>query len=659
MCGIAGVLSFDHTPGVDLGRRMVSRLAHRGPDGSGIYRDARVLLGHTRLAIVDVAGGAQPMGNDDGTVWVTFNGEIFNHVELRQELVALGHRFRSHSDTEVIVHAWEQWQEDCFSRFNGQWAIAIWERDAERLVLSRDRLGVRPLYLARQRDRVVFASEVKAIFAVPGVPRSLDRVGLAQTMTFWSPVAPRTVFVGIEQLPPGHLVTITREGHHVRPYWRPEFPERGREESQDLQRNADDLRERLVEAVRLRFLRSDVLVGAYLSGGIDSAVIAAVIARYTDVPLQTFSLRFADADFDEGPFQREMAQRLGTEHHEVTVCSDDIGAAFPDVVRHAETPVLRAAPAPMLLLSALVAEHGYKVVVTGEGADEVFAGYDIFREARLREFVARDPSSRLRPEALDLLYPWMARAPGRAPAFAREFFGRNLSLDDPAMSHRPRWDSTASLLGLVTPHPDWPANVTADLVDRMPEEHHHWDRLSRAQWLEMTTLLPGYILASQGDRMLMANSVEGRFPFLDRDVVDLANRLPARHKLLGLDEKHVLKTAFADLLPPSILTRPKQPYRSPDATAFFGGGSPEWVDDVMHPAAVTAAGIFDPGAVGALLAKCRRKQGMGMGNTDNMRALAMLSTQLIHRQFIVEDGASEGDLPLPEPFTLIDHATHR
>lgn len=658
MCGIAGILSFDSTPEIDMVKRMLSRLPHRGPDGSGVYRDDCVVLGQTRLAIIDVAGGAQPMSNEDGSVWVTFNGEIFNHVELRRELVSLGHRFRSQSDTEVIVHAWEQWQEQCFSRFNGQWALAIWERDRQRLILSRDRLGVRPLYLFRDRGRVVFASEVKAIFADPSVPRSFDRVGLAETMTFWSTVAPRTVFAGIEQLPPGHLAVITRQSHHVRPYWRPQFPQRGEEVTQDLEHNADELRERLIEAVRLRFLRSDVPVGAYLSGGIDSAVIATIIARYTDVPLRTFSVRFGDADFDEGIYQREMAERLGTDHHEITVHANDIGAAFPEVVRHAETPVLRAAPTPMLLLSSLVREHGYKVVVTGEGADEVFAGYDIFREARLREFIARDPDSALRAKALDLLYPWMARAPGRAPAFAREFFGRDLSVDDPAMSHRPRWASTASLLALTTPHPDWPADVAGDLVARMPAQHRAWDPLSRAQWLEMTTLLPGYILASQGDRMLMANSVEGRFPFLDRDVVDLANRMPSRHKLLGLDEKHVLKKAFSDLLPEAILARPKQPYRSPDAAAFFGNGSASWVDEVLAPDEVAAAGVFEPAAVAALMTKCRRKGGVGMGNTDNMRALAIISTQLLHRQFIVGDGSSAADQPLAEPLMMIDQAAH-
>ncbi|QGH68500.1 asparagine synthase (glutamine-hydrolyzing) [Pseudactinotalea sp. HY158] len=657
MCGIVGVRSFDGAPDLDLAIRMLSRVPHRGPDGSGLFRDEHVALGHARLAVIDADGGAQPMGNADGSVWVTFNGEIFNYVELRRELIGLGHRFVSASDTEVIVHAWEQWREDCFERFNGQWALAIWERGSRRLILCRDRLGVRPLYFTRDRHRLLFASEVKSLLADPRLPRAFDRVGLAETMTFWSTVAPRTVFAGIRQLPPGHVAIIDERGERLFPFWQPDFPERGTEPLQDLTQNTAAVRDRVVEAVRLRFLRSDVPVGAYLSGGLDSAITAAVIARYTDVPLQTFSLRFADADFDEGAFQSVMAARLGTEHHEVTVRAGDIGAAFPEVVRHAEAPMLRAAPVPMFLLSGLAREHGYKVVVTGEGADEVFAGYDLFREARLREFLARDPDSRIRARGLELLYPWLARSPGAAPAFAREFFGRHLDVADPALSHRPRWDTTSALLRMTVPHPDWESDVTAGLLERMPPSHRRWDPLSRAQWLEMSTLLPGYILASQGDRMLMAHSVEGRFPFLDRDVVDLAGRLPGRHKLQGLDEKHILKRAFADLLPDEILTRPKQPYRAPDAAAFFGADPPPWIEEATRPEAVAAAGIFQPRAVAALVAKCRRTGGVRMSNTDNMRILAVLSTQLLHRQFIDGDGSSPADHAPAEPMTVTDLVT--
>ena len=660
MCGICGIVSTDAPPDLTLLRRMMGRIGHRGPDGNGYYRDRRAALGHNRLAIIDTEGGAQPLCNEDQTLWVTFNGEIFNYVELGEELRRLGHTFRTASDTEVIVHAWEEWGEACFSRFNGQWALALWDQREERLILSRDRMGVRPLFYVRTPTGLLFASEVKALFADPSVERAFDPAGLDQTFTYWSTVAPRTVFRGVEQLEPGHYAVLDHRGFRKQAYWSIAFPERDREPVQDTATNAAALREKLVEASRLRFLRSDVPVGAYLSGGIDSAVTAAVISRYTDAPLHTFSLRFSDADLDEGRYQQEMSAALGTEHQDVVVGPTDVAEVFPEVIRHTETPILRAAPAPMFLLSKLVRENGFKVVVTGEGADEVLAGYDIFREARVRLFWARDPDSAKRARAAELLYPWMARSPGRMPAFARSFFGRNLDAEDPALSHRPRWDSTEVIKGLLAPdlRAEMDRTDPGDVVTAMPPEGKDWDPLSRGQWLEMTTLLAGYILASQGDRMLMANSIEGRFPFLDPNVVECANSLPARHKLLGLEEKYLLKRAFADLVPDSILNRPKQPYRSPDAASFFTPDRPAWIDELTSEQAIRDAGVFEPALVAGLMAKGARTGGQGMSNTDNMRVLAVLSTQLTHESFMGGFDWSGAEHALPEPEIAVDLLTN-
>jgi asparagine synthase (glutamine-hydrolysing) len=659
MCGVCGIVSYEGPPDLALLRRMTGALGHRGPDGNGYYRDRHAALGHTRLAIIDTAGGAQPLCNEDGTIWVTFNGEIFNYVELAGELRHRGHMFRTASDTEVIVHAWEEWGTECFSRFNGQWALALWDRRLERLVLSRDRLGVRPLFFTRSATSLLFASEVKAIFADRSVQRAFDPVGLDQTFTYWSPVAPRTVFRGISQLEPGHYAIVDQSGFRQAPYWHLTFPERGREPVQDARHNAETLRERIIEATRLRFVRSEVPVGAYLSGGLDSSVTAAVISRYTSTDLHTFSLRFSDSEFDEGQYQEKMSALLGTRHQDIVVSPSDIAAVFPEVVRHAETPILRAAPAPLFLLSKLVREHGYKVVVTGEGADEVLGGYDLFREMRVRLFWARDPESAKRTRAAELLYPWMTRSPALMPAFARGFFGRNLDPGDPALSHRPRWDSTSVTKNLLSANLQDAIGLAdaEDVVAAMPSSSKDWDPLSRAQWLEMTTLLAGYILGSQGDRMLMANSVEGRFPFLDRDVVDFANTLPARHKLFGLEEKYLLKRAFADLVPDDILHRPKQPYRAPDAASFFAGDRPVWLDEITSERAVAAAGVFEPSVVTALVAKCRRTGGKNMSNTDNMRALAVISTQLTHECFIADGMFGVPERPLPDPCVAVDHVT--
>lgn len=659
MCGICGIVTDGPAPEVEVVTSMIGQLAHRGPDGSGYLRDDRAVLGHTRLSLIDFAGGAQPIGNEDGSLWVSFNGEIFNYVEIGDELRARGHVFTTRSDTEVIVHAFEEWGPDCFTRFNGQWAIALWDRRRKRLVLSRDRLGVRPLYYHLSTGRIAFASEVKALFADPSIPRELDLAGLDEVFTYWSTVAPRTPFAGVAQLSPGHVGYFDDDGFRSEPYWRIDFPDRGAEPGQDLAENAARLRELVIQATRLRFERSDFPVGAYLSGGIDSAVTAAAIRHFTDADLHTFSLRFADADFDEGGYQRLMVDRLGTHHADIVVSLSDIAEVFPQVVWHAESPLLRTAPAPLFLLSKLVRGSGSKVVVTGEGADEVLGGYDIYREAKVREFWARDPGSSVRGRAAELLYPWMARSPGQAPAFARGFFGQDLDMADPAMSHRTRWNSTAALKTMLTPAARQAmADLRGpDLATSMPPGSERWDSLTRAQWLEMTTLLPGYILASQGDRMLMANSVEGRFPFLDVDVVEFANALPTRHKLFGLDEKFILKHAFADLVPEEIRNRPKQPYRAPDAASFFLGDTPpDWLQDVLSPQALLAAGLFDPRQVAGLVAKATARSGR-FGNTDNMRVVAIVSTQLIHRQFVADTNAWADFRPPPEPVHIIDLVT--
>lgn len=632
MCGICGVKSLGPPPDQAVVEDMIDALRHRGPDGAGFYRDDEVALGHTRLAIIDVDGGAQPMPNENGDVWVTFNGEIFNFVELTAALRRRGHRFRTRSDTEVIVHAWEEWGFECFARFNGQWAIALWDRRTRELILSRDPYGILPLYVADTPDGVRFASEVKSLFADPAVEREFDPRGFVETLTFWSTVAPQTVYRGIEQVPPGTCMVFGPAGRHEHHYWRDEYPSQPEDLQTPVATSAAELRESLVAATRLRFERSDVPVAAYLSGGIDSTVIAGIIARYTDADVRTFSLRFADREFDEGQYQELASSRLGTDHTSLTISGSDIARTFPTVVRHAEVPLLRSGPAPMYLLAQFVRESGHRVVVSGEGADEVLAGYDIFREAAVRRFWARDPDAVARSSAVRLLYPWMQRSPGLAPAFARSFFGRNLDAADPLMSHRPRWDSTSVLMQMLDRDFAVSADPSPALLARMPEGSARWHPLARAQWLETTTLLPGYILSSQGDRVMMAAAVEGRFPFLDPNVARIAAAMPARHKLMGLDEKHVLKRAFGDLVPREVLARPKQPYRTPDASSFFGAQAPDWIAEVLSRESVEEVGVFRADVADRLLEKCRR--GRPLGNTDNMRLIALLSTQLIHRDIL-------------------------
>ncbi|MBM4319662.1 MAG: asparagine synthase (glutamine-hydrolyzing), partial [Deltaproteobacteria bacterium] len=517
MCGICGIFNLGDgaPPDSALLRRMVAALRHRGPDGNGGYGDRHILLGHSRLAIIDLSGGAQPMSNEDDSLWVVFNGEIFNYLELGEELKQAGHRFRSRSDTEVLLHAYEQWGPTFVERCNGQFAFALWDRPQRRLMLCRDRVGILPLYYAQHGQRLFFASEIKALLQEPELPRRLDPRGLAEVFTFWTPVPPRTALTGIRQLRPGTLLLVEQGGRtEEKEYWQPVFPEQrpgfahaGDERLAEL---AAGLRDRLEEATRLRMLRSDVPVGVYLSGGLDSSVIAALVRRFHQGPLRTFSLRFEHPDFDEGAFQQEMVQRLATEHSAVEVGYRAIARWFPEVIQATETPVLRTAPAPLFLLSGLVRQNGFKVVLTGEGSDEFLAGYDLFREDKVRRFWARCPGSQLRPLLLGRLYPWMVRAPAQAQALQRSFFGRGLAeLEMPHFSHIPRWSSTAGLQRLFSR--ELLAALAGfspveELVSRLPPEANRWEPLCRAQYLEITTLLSGYLLSSQGDRMLMGHS---------------------------------------------------------------------------------------------------------------------------------------------------------
>jgi asparagine synthase (glutamine-hydrolysing) len=647
VCGIAGVVHFGQNhgvPAVSVIKQMVASLEHRGPDAFGMYRDHHACLGHARLSLIDLKMGHQPLCNETGELWITYNGEIFNYVELRERLEAHGHRFRTHSDTEVIVHAYEEWGEACFSRFNGQWAIALWDARCQRLVLSRDRMGIRPLYLHVSQGQLSFASEVKALFTNPEIPRELDLRGLAQTFSYWGPVAPTTVFRGIEELLPACVRVYESDGscrQHV--FWSPSFPESAHAGAYPLSlpQATEALKEKLGRASRLRALRSDVPVGSYLSGGLDSSLTAWMGRQAKSGDFRTFSLRFKDAEFDETRYQRQMAERLDSHHEEVEVAREDIAAVFPAVIRHTERPILRTAPAPMYLLSKLVRESGIKSVLTGEGADEVLAGYDIFREARIRRFWAREPDSLRRPQLFDRLYPYLARAPQQAKGMAQAFWKQGLSEAAlPGFSHGPRWRTTAGIRRFFSADAaaELVASPPTNVLTTLPEAFSRWDPLAQDQYLEILTLFGPYLISSQGDRMLMANSVEGRFPFLDVDVMEFCNGLPPSYKLRVLDEKHILKCVARDIVPPEILTRKKQPYRAPDAISFVGDRAPDYVGDLLSAAAVTAAGVFDPRKVAGLHAKLRKRAAAGgevvFSNADNMAFVGVLSTQLLVDAFM-------------------------
>ena len=404
MCGIAGVYHYDpNTMNNEVMEKMLAPMSHRGPDGSGIYKDHEIILGHKRLAVIDLTTGAQPMANADKTIWVSANGEIFNYIELKQDLLKKGHAFSTTCDIEVIAHLYEEYGMDFLSYMNGQFAFALWDTKACRLILARDRFGIAPLFFARKGLSLVFASTVRALLPVIGSPE-MDLEGLSQVFTFWNTIAPKTAFKGIHQLRPGECVIHEKNASRSFIYWDMSFPGMGQHDIGSEDKAVASVREALDVSTSIR-LRSDVPVGAYLSGGLDSSILTTLTKRHAD-HMETFSVSFSDPAYDEAPFQQAMGKMLGTNHRVKKVTYTDIGDVFTDIVGHCETPILRCAPAPMFMLSALTRKHGIKVVLTGEGADEMFGGYDIFKEAKIRRFWAENPSSELRPLLLFKLYPY-------------------------------------------------------------------------------------------------------------------------------------------------------------------------------------------------------------------------------------------------------------
>lgn len=632
MCGIVGVLNLNKPRPVPLEvlRQMLGMIRHRGPDEFGIYRDEWVNLGNARLSIIDLNGGQQPICNEDETLWIVFNGEIFNYQELRPDLEKRGHRFKTNCDTEVILHLYEEYGLDCLNFLNGQFAIAIWDTRHQRLFIARDRLGIRPLFYTVCQGQFIFGSEIKALLAHPNVSAEIDPDALAQVFTFWSAQIPNTVFKDIVTLPPGHYLIAQAGQLAIAPYWKLDFAT-ATDSTRSPQDYLDEFEQLLIDATLIR-LRADVPVGAYLSGGLDSSTTTAIIQQYTQNSLDTFSISFSDPDFDESDFQRRMASVLGTEHQVLYCTHEDIGDVFPDVIWHTETPMLRTAPAPMFLLSRLVHDHHLKVVMTGEGADEFLGGYDIFKEMAIRRFWAKNPDSAWRPLLLRRLYPEISRL-GTNEAFLTNFFKKGLTETEmPFYSHLTRWSNGTRLRRLLQHQPIVSTTDLAEGLIPIPTQFNQWSPLAKAQYLEITTFLSPYLLCSQGDRVAMAHSVEGRFPFLDYRVVEFCNHLPSQLKLRGLNEKWLLRQFASKLLPPDIWQRRKRPYRAPIHRSFFHRRTPDYVTELLSESALKDAGLFNPLAVAQLVRKAQ--SGMALSEVDEMAIAGVLSAQLTHYQFV-------------------------
>jgi len=640
MCGIAGIFnyplnsesSYEHHM-----KRMLSVINHRGPDESGIYLGEKIGLGSVRLSIVDLSTGQQPLSDESGNYWIVYNGEVFNYPELRLDLEKKGVKFRTSCDTEVVVQMYAMYGASCLKYFNGQFAFCIWDKKKQELFLARDRVGIRPLFYWSENQSFAFCSEIKGIFTLDKVKKELDNESLAQVFTFWTTITPSTPFKGIYELPPGHHMLVKDGNVHVERYWQMEFPSSCDSNSNNFSKKVDEFEDLLKDAVRIR-LRADVPVGAYLSGGLDSSVTTALIHEIDPEVLNTFSIGFKEKAFDETAYQLECARYFNTNHSAFECTSNDIADQFENTIWHTEFPVLRTSPTPMFLLSQKVRESNIKVVITGEGADEMLAGYNIFKEAKIRRFWANEPNSSCRPKLLSKLYPYLPMMKESNNTALKMFFGFKLTeTDDPLYSHLLRWHNTSRIRTYFSK--DFTStlndyNPLDKVYSALPEDFINWSDLAQSQYLESTIFMSGYLLSSQGDRMGMGNSVEGRYPFLDYRLIEFSAKLPDRFKLNCLNEKFLLKKMSQGKIPESITKRSKQAYRAPIASSFFSTGAPDYISEILSENSIKEFGIFDPEKVQSLISKIKNK--INLSEIDQMAIAGILSTQILYKLYIKE-----------------------
>jgi asparagine synthase (glutamine-hydrolysing) len=647
MCGIAGIVAVDGLDEHAAARvtRMRDALTHRGPDEAGLWCDTHAALGHRRLSIVDLSTGQQPLANEDGTVHVIFNGEIYNHADVRDELESHGHQYRTKSDTETIVHAYEQWGDACVHRFRGMFAFAIWDGPARRLLLARDRLGVKPLYWTRVGDTLLFGSEIKALLASGLVQARANEAALPELLSTRSICGAETLFQGVQKLLPGHLVVFQGGDAHVRQYW--DVPmRRDHQPIDEAPRAVSRFRGLLEESIRLR-LMSDVPLGMFLSGGIDSSAVAALMARMIDRPLKTFSVAFNERACNELEYARQVAQAIGAEGHEIVIDDGDFFGALPKLVWHEDEPIAHPSSVPLYFVSQLASRH-VKVVLTGEGSDELLAGYGKYprvawnwRAGTMYERMLPRP---VRSAIASSIVPAM---PTRLGRYARRSFlamdrtPEAMFFDNFAairLQEQQRLLSKAQRLG-ATPQRAYASSRA--YFDRPGSDSTFLDRLLYA---DMKTYLVELLMKQ--DQMSMATSIESRVPFLDHKLVEFAATLPDSWKLSGWTTKRVLRESMKGVLPDSILNRPKMGFPVP-----FG----EWTRkgwngvarDVLLDRRSRERGIIDVAAVDTLL----RRHAQGRIDAGD-RIWSLLNLELWYRTFIDNTGVQT----LPASHTHNTHA---
>lgn len=560
MCGICGIVAWRPQRMADpfVLQAMCRRLSHRGPDDEGYYVDETAQLAVRRLSIIDLETGHQPMTNEARTIWLVFNGEIYNHREVRRRLEQRGHTFTSQGDSEVIVHAYEEYGDDCLAHFNGMFALALWDAPRRRLLLARDRIGIKPLYYRAEPEQIVFGSELKALLAYRGRPVSLDPAALDQFLALEYIPAPRTIFAEIYKLPAGHQLVYSPAGLTVSSYWDVPFSSSPSEHTDC----AEALRALIQDAVR-GHLVSDVPLGAFLSGGLDSSTVVAQMSALSSAPAQTFSIGFEDASYNELPYARQVAVHVGARHTEYLL-RPDIAQLARELVPHFDEPFADFSIFPTYLVSKL-ARQSVTVALSGDGGDELFGGYETYLAERLDQTYRRLPA-RLRRQTLPALFSRLRPQPTKRGLVNKaKRFVEGAALP-PSLQHT-RWMIFMSdEERRAVYHPDWRASLPGDPVAEVLESHFrkvaHLDPLAQQQYVDLKTYLADGIL-TKVDRMSMAASLEARVPLLDHRLVEFALSLPASLKLRGGQTKVLLRRAMRGHLPEDILRRSKQGFSIP------------------------------------------------------------------------------------------------
>ncbi len=593
MCGLAGIVRFDGgSVSSQQVQTMIDTIVHRGPDDEGVYCAGPVGLGVRRLAIIDLSlAGRQPMSNEDGTIRVTFNGEIYNFAELRDELERGGHVFRSSSDTEAIVHAYEAWGIECLARLNGMFAIAIWDGPRKLLWLVRDRIGIKPLFYCALRDRLLFGSEIKAILADPGVPREVDHQALSYFLALNYTPAPATLLRAVRQLLPGHYLKVDAARGRIQDveYWDLEFDEGGPTDTRSAEERFEEL---AADSVRRRLV-SDVPFGAFLSGGLDSSAISYWMSRHLDEPLRTFSIRFEESSYDEGPHAAEVARRIGSVHRDRVLTSAEAASLFPQLVHWAEEPTADASMVAVYYLAELARRH-VTMVLSGDGADETLAGYETYiatylyrafrrvpgflRRGLIRPLVRALPESDRKVSLVEKLKRFVAAegTPEEAHASWRTIFGdrQRQRLLAPLAAER---DGLAEV-----------ADLHRDLFAKTNARHP----LNRMLYVDLRFYLPNDMLVKV-DRMTMAHGLEARVPYLDHRLVELAAALPPGMKLRHFHRrKHVLRKVMAGRIPRRVTHRSKAGFNVPNAL-WLKTAMKEYVTDQLAPGRIRETGLLD------------------------------------------------------------------